>query len=146
MLSLFHDVWRCIKRLIPKCLSKLFHSSRWCFPRIACLGNIRCALKRLSMVLSCLSENNFQLSKKKTFQFIRLYWNIIKCEKLILSLNNFLLTIATSCCIYVMGSDNWCRKRSANILWNKTIHCWRFRDKIIGSSVKPMSCVLISST
>ena len=29
--------------------------------------------------------SNFQ--RRQTFKFIRLYWNIIKCEKLILSLN-----------------------------------------------------------
>ena len=57
------------------------------FERVAaCLGNVQCPktiVNGYDVLVSIIS--NFQ--RRQTFQFIRLYWNVITFEKLIVSLN-----------------------------------------------------------
>ena len=82
---------------------------------VAILGNILCAktiVNGYDVLVSIIS--NFQ--SRQTFQFIRLCWNVIIFEKLIVSLNIHVDYIATSSCSFVMGCDNLCCKQSTNVL------------------------------
>ena len=82
---------------------------------VAGLGSIQCPktiVNGYDVLVSIIS--NFQ--RRQTFQFIRLCWNVIIFEKLIVSLNILVDYIATSYCIFVMGCDNLFCKQSTNVL------------------------------
>ena len=83
---------------------------------VAILGNIQCAKTIVNGYDVLVSKfiSNFQ--RRQTFQFIRLYWNVIIFGKLIVSLNILVDYIATSYCIFVIGCDNLCCKQSTNVL------------------------------
>ena len=140
MQSFIHDVWRCIKQLIPsKYLSKLFHSSIrdlrldcLLFERVAaCLGNIQCPkriIKGYDVLVSIIP--NFQ--RRQTF--LVNYETVLECNYFwkAYCLFEYSCWVATSYCISVMGSDNLCCKQSTKLMYYETtIHCLTFRNKII---------------
>ena len=67
-----------------RCLSQLLVVQ---FERVAaCLGNVQCP-KTIFNGCDVLVSFIYNFQRRQTFQFIRLYWNVIIFEKLIVSLN-----------------------------------------------------------